>query len=104
MKTITKAAFGALALAALGAGASSPANAAASFGFSFGPEPYYRGAYYATDVSGRIDSGPLIVTGRVLPIDTAIMADRIPGPAPITGTVPITVTGIFVTGTGAAED
>jgi hypothetical protein len=103
MKTITKAAFGALALAALGAGASSPANAAASFGFSFGPEPYYRGAYYATDVSGRIDSGPLIVTGPVLPIDTAIMADRIPG-APITVTVPITVTGIFVTGTGAAED
>ena len=36
MKTIAKAALGALALASIGAIAATPANAQASFGFSFG--------------------------------------------------------------------
>ena len=45
MKTFAKAAFGALALASVGALAATPANAAASFGFSFG-SPYYGGGYY----------------------------------------------------------
>jgi hypothetical protein len=47
MKTIAKAALGALALASLGAAATTPANAQSSFGFSFGTGPYYGGAYYA---------------------------------------------------------
>jgi hypothetical protein len=46
MKIITKAALGGFALIALGAAGSTPADAA-SFGFSFGPGPYYGGAYYA---------------------------------------------------------
>ena len=43
MKTIAKAALGALALASFGALAAAPANAE-SFGFSFGT-PYYGGYY-----------------------------------------------------------
>ena len=46
MKTIAKAALGALALASLGLVAPTPANAASSFGFSFGTGPYYGGSYY----------------------------------------------------------
>jgi hypothetical protein len=49
MKTMAKAALGALALAALGAGTTGPANAQTSFGFSFGSGPYYgdyRSGYY----------------------------------------------------------
>ncbi len=45
MKTIAKAALGALALASLGAVASAPAEAATSFGFSIGPGPYFGGYY-----------------------------------------------------------
>jgi len=47
MKTIAKAAVGGLALMSLGALAASPANAAASFGFSFGAGPAYGGYYSA---------------------------------------------------------
>jgi hypothetical protein len=45
MQTIAKAALGGLALVSLGALAASPANAAASFGFSFGTGPVYGGYY-----------------------------------------------------------
>lgn len=48
MKTFAKAALGALALASLGVAAATPADAAASFGFSFGTGPYY-GGYYRAD-------------------------------------------------------
>jgi len=44
MKTIAKATLGALALASLGAMTATPANAQASFGFSFGTGPVY-GSY-----------------------------------------------------------
>ena len=47
MNTITKAALGALTLASVGVLTAAPANAQASFGFSFGSGPYYGGAYYA---------------------------------------------------------
>ena len=46
MKTIAKAALGALALASVGALAATPANAQ-SFGFSFGT-PYYSDGYYSS--------------------------------------------------------
>jgi len=52
MKTIVKAALGALALASLGAAAATPANAASSFGFSFGTGPSYGGGYYADPCFG----------------------------------------------------
>jgi hypothetical protein len=45
MRTIAKAALGGLALVSLGALAASPANAQASFGFSFGTGPVYGGNY-----------------------------------------------------------
>ena len=45
MKTIAKAALGALALASLGMASATPANAQTSFGFSFGTSPYYGGYY-----------------------------------------------------------
>jgi hypothetical protein len=56
MKTITKAALGALALASLGALAATPASAQ-SFGFSFGT-PYYGGGYYGGYYGGRSCYGP----------------------------------------------
>src|SRR3977135_608497 len=43
MRTIAKLGLGALALASLGAIAIAPANAASSFGFSFGTGPVYGG-------------------------------------------------------------
>jgi hypothetical protein len=47
MKTIGKAALGALALASLGLASATPASAQTSFGFSFGTSPYYGGYYYS---------------------------------------------------------
>jgi hypothetical protein len=44
MKTIAKAALGALALASFGMATAAPASAQ-SFGFSFGTGPYYGGYY-----------------------------------------------------------
>ena len=46
MKTIAKAALGALALASLGVAGTTPASAQ-SFGFSFGTGPVYGGYYYS---------------------------------------------------------
>lgn len=51
MKTIAKAALCVLALASLGM-AATPANAQPSFGFSFGPGPYYGGSYYSDPCYG----------------------------------------------------
>jgi hypothetical protein len=45
MRTILKAGLGALTLASLGVIAAAPANAASSFGFSFGTGPVYGGYY-----------------------------------------------------------
>jgi len=51
MKTIAKAALGALALASLGVAGTTPANAQ-SFGFSFGTGPAYGGYYYSDPCYG----------------------------------------------------